>query len=282
MTDSSSLSPEYVAARRVLLDALFLMQDQIDALVLVGAQAVYLRAPLGDSRPTFTTDADLAIDPDLLARVPDLGHKLSSAGFVLDEHGNPGHWYSPDGIVVDLMVPAGSLPTSSRRTAPLDGQDRRTARSTRGLEVSLYDNSLAEIAALDKTDLRTNSLRVAGPAALVIAKSVKIRERLDAANPGRVITKDAGDLLRWLRNSAPTELGARLSDLSRHDRLRDQIADVIAWLRTQFDGERSTPMLRLVSQELEGIESAVQSERSLRLLGRQLLSGYDDAEGVAP
>lgn len=281
MIDSSAVSPEYVAARRVLLDALTLMHDQIDALVLVGAQAVYFHAPMGDSRPTYTTDADLAIDPDLLARFPDLGHELSAAGFVLDHHGNPGHWISPDGIVVDLMVPAGSLPTSSRRTAPLEGQDRRTARSTRGLEASLYDNSVVEITALDETDLRTVSLRVAGPAALVIAKSIKIRERLDAGSPGRIITKDAGDLLRLMRNSAPKEIGTRLFDLSRDDRLRDQINAVIGWLHTQFDGRRPTPLLRLVSQELDGIESAIQSEQSLRLLGRQLLSGYSNAQGIA-
>ncbi|WP_052521686.1 hypothetical protein [Agreia bicolorata] len=274
MTDVTRFSPEYVAARRVLLDALILMREQLDALVLVGAQAVYHHAPLGDSRPTYTTDADLAIDPDLLASVPDLGRELSAAGFVLDAHGNPGHWISPDGIVIDLMVPAGSLPSSKRRTAPLDGQDRSTARSTRGLEAALHDNSPAEIVALDATDPRRVTIRVAGPAALVIAKSIKIRERLDAGNADRIVTKDAGDLLRLLRNVPPVDLGARLNGLVRHDGLREQIADVVTWLHTQFDGQQSTPLLRLVSQELDGIEPAAQSEQSLRLLGGQLLSAY--------
>ena len=34
-------APEYVAARRVLLDALAALEDHLDNLVLVGAQAVY-------------------------------------------------------------------------------------------------------------------------------------------------------------------------------------------------------------------------------------------------
>ena len=34
---------EYIDARRVLLDALTALQAQLDAVVLVGAQAVYLR-----------------------------------------------------------------------------------------------------------------------------------------------------------------------------------------------------------------------------------------------
>ena len=43
----------YVRARRVLLDALEALHDQRNALILVGAQAIYLHAG----------DADLAIAP---------------------------------------------------------------------------------------------------------------------------------------------------------------------------------------------------------------------------
>ena len=43
--------PLYVQARRVLLDATDALADQLDAIVLVGAQAIYLR----------TGDADLAV-----------------------------------------------------------------------------------------------------------------------------------------------------------------------------------------------------------------------------
>ena len=39
------VAPEYVAARRALLDVLEVLEPQRNGLVLVGAQAVYLRAP---------------------------------------------------------------------------------------------------------------------------------------------------------------------------------------------------------------------------------------------
>lgn len=48
-------SPEYVAARRVLLDALEALGPQSAALVLAGAQAIYVRtgpASLATARPT--------------------------------------------------------------------------------------------------------------------------------------------------------------------------------------------------------------------------------------
>lgn len=42
MSTPHNSSPEYVAARRVLLDVLEALRPHLDAVVLVGAQAVYL------------------------------------------------------------------------------------------------------------------------------------------------------------------------------------------------------------------------------------------------
>ena len=59
MTD---LAPEYVAARRVLLDALAALEGHLDNLILVGAQAVYHHTGDADLNvPLMTTGADLAI-----------------------------------------------------------------------------------------------------------------------------------------------------------------------------------------------------------------------------
>ncbi len=66
-----ALDPEYVAARRVLMDALDALEGHRDNLVLVGAQAVYHHT--GDAElnvPVMTTDADLAIDTAGLADAP--------------------------------------------------------------------------------------------------------------------------------------------------------------------------------------------------------------------
>ena len=66
--------PLMVEARRVLLDALDALADHRGSLVLVGAQAVYLRTDeiaLSFSASN-TTDAGLAIDPTTLAETPPL------------------------------------------------------------------------------------------------------------------------------------------------------------------------------------------------------------------
>jgi hypothetical protein len=63
--------PLYVAARVALLDALEALGEQRRAVVLVGAQAVYLHT--GEATVAvapYTTDADLAIDPSLLQASP--------------------------------------------------------------------------------------------------------------------------------------------------------------------------------------------------------------------
>lgn len=68
---------QYVEARRALLDALAALQPHIDAFVLIGAQAVYVRT--SDRLPgyqPFTADADLALDPSRLAMLPLLAESL--------------------------------------------------------------------------------------------------------------------------------------------------------------------------------------------------------------
>jgi hypothetical protein len=100
----TEIPPEYIAARRVLLDCLELFESQLDALVLVGAHAVYLQTPEFDpGPPALTTDGDLAINPELLMESPDLGAILETSNF--RRHSSPGTWISPDGVHIDLMVP---------------------------------------------------------------------------------------------------------------------------------------------------------------------------------
>ena len=87
----------YVVARKVLLDCLELLAAQSDALVLVGAQAIYLQTPASDTGlPASTTDGDIAIDPELLFEDPDLAGVLEDAGFA--PHSSPGTWFSPEGV----------------------------------------------------------------------------------------------------------------------------------------------------------------------------------------
>ncbi len=73
----------YVVARKVLLDALLALGDHRDAVVVVGAQAIHRQAGEADLLVApYTTDGDLALDPDRLAEVPPLEQALVGAGFV--------------------------------------------------------------------------------------------------------------------------------------------------------------------------------------------------------
>lgn len=110
-----STDPRYVAARRVLLDALLALQAHADALVIAGAQAVYLHTGDGDlAVAPFTTDADLAVDPGRLAPDPLIEAAMTDAGFHLAIYGGhvePGIWTTEVDVAgeqvlvpVDLIV----------------------------------------------------------------------------------------------------------------------------------------------------------------------------------
>ena len=101
---SGAPDPLYVRARRALLDTIDALEPHFNAIVLVGAQAVYLHT--GDTDlaiAEYTTDADFAVAPEELADSPLIGDALVTHGFTPREH--PGGWLSTDGIYVDIMVP---------------------------------------------------------------------------------------------------------------------------------------------------------------------------------
>lgn len=211
---------EYIEAGRVLLDVLDALRDQLDAVVLVGAQAVYLRT--ADRLPTyqpFTTDADIVLDPSLLTDQPALGDVMRNAGFVLTAE--PGIWEArfrrmgfDDDIVVpvDLIVPMQVAAGPGRRSARLGGEHgKHSARKSEGLEGALVDHSPIKIDAFDPADDRSIVVNVAGEAALLVAKLHKLGDRLD--KPERLDAKDAGDVYRLFDVVAPDDMASRLAVL---------------------------------------------------------------------
>jgi hypothetical protein len=147
MDDPLAFRIEYIEARRVLLDALDALRPHIDAVVLLGAQAVYLRTTgrLLTYQP-YTTDADIVLDPSRLPDVPSLGRSMTDAGFVLSDE--PGIWEArflragfADEIVVpvDLIVPE-QVASKAGRAARLAGEHgKNTARKSPGVEGTLVD-----------------------------------------------------------------------------------------------------------------------------------------------
>jgi hypothetical protein len=239
-TPPPKMSPEYVAARRVLLDALEALRPHEAAVVLAGAQAVYLRTGPG-SLPIaeFTTDGDLAIDPRRLAEAPPLAGLMEAAGFELTElqgSPEPGIWQkevSVEGLAitvpVDLIVPTEMAPPGGTRGARLPGHGKRAARKTSGLEAALVDNNIRTVAALDPEDDRTARLRVAGVAALLVAKTHKIADRIESGRSDRLVDKDASDILR-LMQSGPPEAAAST--------LRTLLEDPVSAASARFAAER--------------------------------------------
>ena len=97
------LDPRYVQARRVLLDALFALAPHRAAVIVAGAQAIYLRTGDADfAIVPFTIDSDFAINPSLLGDNPQLEDPAippAGQGFDLTQwpegHVEPGTWVTP-------------------------------------------------------------------------------------------------------------------------------------------------------------------------------------------
>lgn len=245
----------YVAARRVLLDALEALSSQLPAIIVVGAQAVYLRT--GDAGLTmapYTTDADLALSPDDLVDIPRLEDAMRKAQFEPDDH-QPGTWTKAvevddksEDIPVDLLVPA-ALGGGGRRAARIPPHDRMAARKSPGLEAALVDNDLMDVGALEAVDSRRFSVRVAGPAGLLVAKLHKLHDRILEARMDRISEKDAADMYRIIQGIPIREVIARWR-VALDDRVAAEPSrEALAYLADLFGAPRSEGV-RLASDAL--------------------------------
>jgi hypothetical protein len=221
---SSEPDEQYVQARRILLDALEALGEQRRSVIVVGAQAIYLQTgPSSLPVAEFTSDGDLAVDPQLLADEPALAALLEAKGFelqVLQDAPEPGIWVAPavvNGkeveIPVDLIVPTGAAPPGGSRGARLGPHGKWAARKAVGLEAALVDNETRRVEALDPEDGRVIEIRVAGPAALLVAKLHKIADRVKSGRNDRLDDKDASDVLRLMQRFPPEQIGPVLEGL---------------------------------------------------------------------
>jgi len=259
--------PLMVEARRVLLDALDALADHRGSLVLVGAQAVYLRTDeiaLSFSA-SYTTDADLAIDPTTLAETPPLAEVMAAAGFERTQPDRPGIWGKSivvDGrdeiIPVDLIVPE-ALAGPGRRGARLAGHGKQAAGRADGLEAALVDRLPMVITSLDPTDTRAVTVDVAGPAALLVAKLHKIGERTAQAEtrPDRVIAKDAADSYRLMLHLGAEAAAAQFESLLEHPVAGNPTRIALGYLGALF----GAPAAAGVRLAVEGLSSDIPAAR---------------------
>jgi hypothetical protein len=222
----------------------------------------------------MTTDADLALNVDGVRDEPELYAAMTDAGFTADAQ--PGSWRSRDGIYVDLMVVPHQSGRSDQtaRAASMPPHRKGVARITRGLEPALIDNAPMGIHALDDNDQRVFDIQVAGPSALLVAKIIKICERLDAAAGGRrnrVNAKDALDVLRLLRAVEIAELVAGLRGHSAEPHAAEVSARAIELLR-EHSARPSSALPALAS---EAIGEDLVTAASFVALANELTSALD-------
>jgi hypothetical protein len=219
----------YIAARRILLDAAGALAEQHEALILVGAQAVYLRAGTADIPvAVYTADADIGIDRTMLSADPRLQDAMRAAGFELriTDRIQPGTWVRAVRvgereleIPVDLLIPSKFSDRTSprRRSASIPPHDKMAVRRVEGIELALVDNDQMLIESLEPGDRRSVVMKVAGAAALLTAKAYKIRDRVAEMKPGREADKDAGDVIRLMRTSEIRAVRASFTALIHHE-----------------------------------------------------------------
>lgn len=264
-----------VAARSALLDALEALSVHRHALVLIGAQAIYLHT--GDAPVALaeaTKDSDLAVDPRELADDPLLDEAMSGAGFHRDlVHPQPGSWLSAQGIPVDLMVPEALAGAKGRRGARIPPHSRDATRRTPGLEAAVVDHAPIWIKALDASDPREEEIGVAGPAALLVAKLHKLGERKD--DSGRLVDKDAHDIYRLLTTTDTAVLADRLSELAGDALAGSATETAMAYMGELFAAADSLgPVMAGRAEELVG-DPEVVAAATVLLVGdlRKALDG---------
>ncbi|MGH9307718.1 MAG: hypothetical protein ACRD0I_12665 [Acidimicrobiales bacterium] len=263
MTELSPLDATYIAARRVLLDALIALADHDHAVIVAGAQAIYLRTGNADLTITvapFTTDGDLALDPRSLGDDPELETAMAGANFELrpqdNGHIEPGVWTGVTWvggqcfeIPIDLIVPEAVAPKGGRRGARLGVHGNRAARRAVGLEAALVDHGPIEIAALEGGDDRRVIANVAGEAALLVAKMHKLHDRVASGRSDRLDDKDAADVIRLMQATSPRTVGTRIAGLCGDGLAGTVSTEAVGYLEELF-GRRGRVGIQMAASAL--------------------------------
>lgn len=263
-----------VQSRAAMLDALAALEDHREAVIVIGAQAVYLQtsaAPVALAEAT--KDSDLALDPRDMPDEPLLEDAMTRAGFYPNPNRQPGAWCNPNGIPVDLMVPEALAGPRKKTTrgARIPPHSASATRRAAGLEAALVDNSPMAVTALDPADRRQYSVKVAGCAALLVAKLHKIGERADDPNPDRLRDKDAHDTYRILIDAETADLAEAFDGLLRDDVTTETTRQALAYLQGLFADGPTALGSTMAGRAETGIGEPETVSRSVSLLATALL-----------
>lgn len=259
-----------VEARAALLDAVAALDAHLDSLILIGAQAIYLRT----GKATFalaeaTKDSDLAIDPRTLGEDPRLEQAMTEAGFIFNPVSKqPGAWMSPNGIPVDFMVPEHLAGTGSRRGVRIPPHSKHSARRAAGLEAAVIDHSPMTVESLDGDD-RSAVINVAGPTALLVAKLHKLGERV--GTPDRLNDKDVHDIYRLLVATETSDLAAALQRIREDEVAHEATTQALIYLARLFASTNALGAT-MAGRAEEGIGQPDTVSASVSFLAQDLLS----------
>jgi hypothetical protein len=203
---------------------------------------------------------------------------MKSGGFLPNlMTGQPGAWINSEGIPVDLMVPEqlAGLAGKGARAARIPPHDQHAARRARGLEAAVVDNDLMEICALDASDARRLNAKVAGPAALVIAKIHKIAERV-TLSPNRLVDKDAHDLYRLLIDTDTHELASKFRALLQEGVCGEVTRQALTHLKELFASGPEATGSAMAGRAETGIGEPATVAQQVAILADDLLNAIND------
>ena len=271
------IDQQVVNARRALLDAFEALGVHRESIVLVGAQAVYLHTGSAEiAIAEFTTDGDLVVDSRTLVDDPLVELAMEAGGFMHDPSTqNPGVWLSRDGVQVDLMVPA-AIAGVGRRSVEAPPHGKLSMRKSYGLEAALVSNVEMEITSFEASDERTFAVRVAGPAALLVAKLHKLHERITEKRG--VENKDAHDIYRLLVALDTDLLVKEVSELLGNEMSAEVSREALQYLGELFaDGPEAAGSEMAGAAEI-GVGNPSQVSESVSLLADDLRKALESIQ----
>ena len=228
------------SSRKLLIDTIRALADFGDAITVVGAHAVHVWAQdvLGPVDMQATRDADVAINPVIVTPNPKLLDVMQGIGVTPALPARPGvYGYADESSLplgerttIDLIVPE-VYAGSGRRAARIAGQQYAASRAV-GLELAVWDRHQRTLTAIDDP---TNIVGawVAGPAALLVAKTHKVHERLEqvATRPDRLRPKDSGDVGLLMMVSDPDDIATvMITQSAVHPEIEPVVSQAARWL----------------------------------------------------
>ena len=173
------------------------------------------------------------------------------------------------------MVPESFAGAGGRRTVRLPPHDHRAARRASGLEGVLVDNDFLPVGAIAPEDHRTFEVRVAGPAAMLVAKLFKLQERVGA--PDRLSDKDAHDVFRILVGTDPEDLQRRYSRLLADPSSRGVAVAALGYLHELFAAGPDAAGSMMAGRAEAGVGEPETVARQVSLLAVEVVGLLRDA-----